>query len=38
MREDRQLLMLTHLSQLLDFVSGIGEFVVPLILWILKKE
>ena len=38
MREDRQLLMLTHLSQLLDFVTGIGGFVVPLILWILKKE
>jgi len=38
MREDRQLLMLTHLSQLLDFVSGIGGFIVPLILWILKKE
>ena len=38
MREDRQLLMLTHLSQLLDFVSGIGGFVVPLILWILKKR
>ena len=38
MREDRQLLMLIHLSQLLDFVSGIGGFIVPLILWILKKE
>jgi hypothetical protein len=38
MREDRQLLMLTHLSQLLDLVSGIGGFVVPLILWILKKD
>ena len=44
MREDRQLLMLTHLSQLLDFVpmgtivTGIGGFVAPLILWILKKE
>jgi len=38
MREDRQLLMFTHLSQLLDFVTGIGGFVAPLILWILKKE
>lgn len=38
MTENRQLLMLTHLSQLLDFVSGIGGFVVPLILWITKKD
>lgn len=38
MREDRQLLMLTHLSQLLDFISGIGGFVVPLIIWLLKKD
>ena len=38
MRKDNQMLMLTHLSQLLDFVSGIGGFIVPLILWITKKE
>ena len=29
MREDKQLLVLTHLSQLLDFVSGVGGFIVP---------
>lgn len=38
MREDRQLLMITHLSQLLDFVTGIGGFIVPLILWATQKE
>lgn len=38
MKENRQLLVLTHLSQLLDFVSGIGGFVVPLILWLTKKN
>ena len=38
MKEDKQLLVLTHLSQLLDFVSGIGGFIVPLILWLTKKN
>lgn len=38
MREDRQLLMVTHLSQLLDFVTGIGGFLVPLILWATQKD
>ncbi|WKD86778.1 hypothetical protein KCTC32516_02156 [Polaribacter huanghezhanensis] len=38
MKENKQLLVLTHLSQLLDFVSRIGGFIVPLILWIVKKD
>jgi uncharacterized Tic20 family protein len=38
LREDRQLLVLTHLSQLLDYVTGFGGFIVPLILWITNKE
>ena len=38
MKENRQLLVLTHLSQLLDFVSGIGGFIVPLVLWLTKKD
>ena len=37
MREDKQLLVLTHLSQLLDFVSGVGGFIVPLVIWLIKK-
>ncbi|MAD97297.1 MAG: tRNA modification GTPase [Flavobacteriaceae bacterium] len=38
MREDKQLLILTHLSQLLDFVTGIGGFIVPLIIWLSKRD
>jgi uncharacterized Tic20 family protein len=38
LREDKQLLVLTHLSQLLDYVTGFGGFIVPLILWITNKE
>ena len=38
MKKNRQLLVLTHLSQLLDFVTGIGGFIVPLILWLVKKD
>ncbi len=38
MRKNKELLVLTHLSQLLDFVSGIGGFIVPLILWAIKKD
>lgn len=38
MKTNKQLLVLTYLSQLLDFVTGIGGFIVPLIIWITKKE
>ena len=38
MKENKQLLVLTHLSQLLDFVTGIGGFIVPLVLWFTKKD
>lgn len=38
MRENRQLLVLTHLSQLLDFITGIGGFIVPLIIWFTQKD
>lgn len=37
-REDKTLLALTHLSQLLDYVTGFGGFVVPLILWLSNKD
>jgi uncharacterized Tic20 family protein len=37
-KEDNQLITIMHLSQLLSFVTGIGGFVVPLIIWILKKD
>ena len=38
MRKNKELLVLTHLSQLLDFITGIGGLIVPLILWAVKKD
>ena len=38
MKENKQLLVLTHLSQLLDFVTGIGGLIVPLVIWITKRN
>ncbi|MDY8137937.1 DUF4870 domain-containing protein [Aquimarina sp. 2201CG5-10] len=38
MRKDRSLLVFTHLSQLLDLVTGFGGFIVPLILWLTQRE
>ena len=38
MERNKELLVVTHLSQLLDFVTGIGGFVVPLFIWLLKKD
>lgn len=38
MKKDNQLLVLTHLSQLLDFVTGIGGLIIPLVLWLVKKD
>ncbi len=38
MRQDRSLLVLTHLSQLLDVITGFGGFVVPLILWLTQRD
>tara|TARA_R110000868_G_scaffold164309_2_gene396795 strand:- start:7322 stop:7660 length:339 start_codon:yes stop_codon:yes gene_type:complete len=37
-RENRQLLVITHLSQLLDIVTGFGGFIVPLILWLTQRD
>ena len=38
MREDRQLLVITHLSQLLTAVTGFGGLIVPLVIWATQKE
>lgn len=38
MRTDNQLLVVTHLSQLLTFVTGFGGLIVPLVLWVTQKE
>ena len=37
-REDRQLLFITHLCQLLTFATGFGGLVVPLILWLIQRD
>jgi hypothetical protein len=36
--ENKQLLVMTHLSQLLDIVTGFGGFIVPLILWLTQRD
>ncbi|NCT19091.1 MAG: tRNA modification GTPase [Flavobacteriaceae bacterium CG2_30_34_30] len=38
LREDKQLLVITHLSQLLTFITGFGGLIVPLILWLTNKD
>lgn len=38
MKSDRQLIVLTHLSQLVTFVIGFGSLIVPLILWLTNRD
>lgn len=38
MRQDNQLLVVTHLSQLITLVTGFGSLLLPLILWLTQKE
>ncbi|TPN82286.1 DUF4870 domain-containing protein [Aquimarina algicola] len=38
MKEDKSLLVFTHLSQLLDLITGIGGFLIPLLLWLTQKD
>ncbi|WP_027136609.1 DUF4870 domain-containing protein [Gaetbulibacter saemankumensis] len=38
MRQDNQLLVITHLSQLITLVTGFGSLLVPLIIWITQKD
>ncbi len=35
---DNQLLMFTHISQLLSYMTGFGGFLIPLIIWLTKKD
>lgn len=37
-RDDNQMLVLTHLSQLLDLVTGFGGLIAPLVLWLTQKD
>ncbi|ULC60762.1 DUF4870 domain-containing protein [Flaviramulus sp. BrNp1-15] len=38
MREDNQLLVITHLSQLITLFTGFGSLLLPLVLWLTQKE
>ncbi len=38
MQENKQLLVILHLSQLFDLISGFGGLIIPFVLWITKKE
>ena len=38
MRQDNQLLVITHLSQLIMLIKGFGSLILPLILWLTQKE
>ena len=38
MREDNQLIIITHVSQLATFVTGFGGLVIPLIIWATQKD
>ncbi|SHI94396.1 hypothetical protein SAMN04488096_10619 [Mesonia phycicola] len=37
-KEDKQMLMVLHLSQLLNFITGLGGIIIPILLWQLKKD
>ena len=38
MKANKELLIVAHLSQLLDLVTVIGGFLAPLTIWLLKKD
>lgn len=38
LRQDNQLIVIAHLSQLVTLVLGFGSLIVPLILWVTQKE
>lgn len=38
LREDTQFLVVTHLTQLLTYITGFGGLIVPLIIWLTSKD
>ncbi|XCF07567.1 DUF4870 domain-containing protein [Tamlana crocina] len=38
MREDNQLIVITHLSQLITLVIGFGSLLLPLVFWLTQKD
>ncbi|WP_111684220.1 DUF4870 domain-containing protein [Winogradskyella tangerina] len=37
-RTDNQLLVITHLTQLLTYITGFGGLIVPLVIWASQKD
>ncbi|BAO77082.1 DUF4870 domain-containing protein [Winogradskyella sp. PG-2] len=37
-RTDNQLLVITHLAQLLTYITGFGGLIVPLVIWATQKD
>ena len=37
MRQDNQLIVITHLSQLISLITGFGSLLLPLVLWLTQK-
>lgn len=37
-REDNQLIVITHVCQLLTYLTGFGGLIVPLVIWLTKKD
>lgn len=37
-RTDNQLIVITHLSQLLTYITGFGGLIVPLVIWASQKD
>ena len=38
MRDDRSLIIMAHLSQLVTLLTGFGSLILPLILWVTQKD
>lgn len=38
LRKDNKVLAITHLTQLLHYVTGFGGFIVPLIIWLTSRN
>jgi uncharacterized Tic20 family protein len=37
-RTDNQLIVITHLTQLLTYLTGFGGLIAPLIIWVTQKD
>ncbi|WP_375237950.1 DUF4870 domain-containing protein [Aurantibacter sp.] len=38
LKENKQLLVLTHLSQLIVLITGFGSLLLPLVIWLTQKD